>query len=53
MDLPAGDYQAQVDYPHTQASARCELRVVADQVARCWLDLAPVNANSYLQELGW
>ncbi len=53
MALPAGNYQVQVDYPHAQSSQRCELRVEPDRLATCWLDLAPVNAKSYFEKIGW
>ncbi len=51
--LPAGNYQARVAYPHGQTSERCDLRVRSDQLTTCWLDLAPVDANSYFQKIGW
>ncbi len=53
ITLPVGSYQAQVDYPHAQASKRCDFRVEPDLVAKCWLDLAPVSAESYFQKIGW
>ena len=51
--LPVGSYQAQVGYAHAQTTDLCDLRVEPDQLATCWLDLAPVDAKSYFQKLGW
>ncbi len=53
MTLPVGNYQAQINYPDAQAPQRCDLHVQPDQVATCWLDLAPVDAKSYFQKIGW
>lgn len=53
LTLPAGSYQARVDYPQTRASEVCDLTVQPDRVATCWLDLAPVDAESYFQRIGW
>ncbi len=53
MTLPVGNYQAQVVYPHAKASDRCDLQVQPASLATCWLDLAPVDAKSYLKRIGW
>ncbi len=53
LTLPVGAYQAQVDYPHARASKRCDLQVQPGRLATCWLDLAPVDAASYFQRIGW
>jgi hypothetical protein len=53
LSLPEGSYEALVTYPHNRASKRCPLQVEADQMATCWLDLAPVNAAKYFETLGW
>jgi hypothetical protein len=51
--LPVGTYTARVVYPATQTSQQCDLRVRPDQVATCWLNLAPVDAKAYLRRIGW
>jgi hypothetical protein len=53
MELPVGQYEARVSYPHTQSSDRCALPVQEDQVTHCWLALAPVEAQDYFEKIGW
>ncbi|MDY7092726.1 MAG: hypothetical protein SX243_07110 [Acidobacteriota bacterium] len=53
MSLPVGNYEAQVTYPPGPEVRRCSLQVEQDQVATCWVDLAPVDASSYLEKIGW
>jgi GYF domain 2 len=53
MSLPVGSYQARVDYPHARASERCEFQVQPDELVTCRLVLAPVDAKSYFQKIGW
>jgi len=53
ITVPTGQYEALVTYPHGQVSDRCELPVQPDQITTCFLALAPVDATSYFQKLGW
>lgn len=53
ISLPTGTYRARVSYPPTEAARECDLAVGADETATCWLDLAPMNAKTYFERIGW
>lgn len=53
MALPAGTYRAQVQFPAGQVTKTCSLHVKPGELAACWLDLAPVDAKSYFEKIGW
>lgn len=53
LSLPVGSYEAQISYPPGSQVRRCSLQVRESQVAACWVDLAPVDAGSYLEKIGW
>lgn len=53
MALPAGKYQAKVEAMGGGAAKQCDLQVQPDHLAKCWLNLAPVDAKSYFRTIGW
>ncbi|MEM8933346.1 MAG: DUF4339 domain-containing protein [Acidobacteriota bacterium] len=52
-DVPPGTYQIVVVHPPSRRQETCELHVREEAVASCWLDLAPVDATTYFQHIGW